>query len=220
MFSDRRTLATVALALLLLMSGCLGFVTGDEPLTLTAEPAAVADSTAQDAGYTTNGTQPLAFNRTVEVAGQERRVEATNYVTPYTKSMEVGALGETDVGLFTVVSTPAADVAGQTLNPIGQFSNERLVQFVQQQYSDLNDLERVSAQNITVQGTETRVTKFSGTATIQGQEIDVYVHVTKYRNGDDYILGVGVYPQRLDGEEEHVLAMLRAIEHPVEAESV
>ncbi|MFB6251791.1 MAG: DUF6517 family protein [Halobellus sp.] len=205
---------------LLLTSGCLGFVSGDEPLTLSADPAAVADAAAQDARYTTNGTEPLEFNRTVEVAGQERRIEATNYITPYTKRMEVGSLGETDVGLFTVVSTPAADVGGQTLNPIGQFSNERLVQFVQQQYSGLSDVQRVGARNITVQGTETRVTKFSATSTIQGQEIDVYVHVTKYRHGDDYIFGLGVYPQQLDGEEANVIAMLRAIEHPVEPESV
>lgn len=219
MLSDRRTLAAAALALLLVTSGCIGFLTGTEALTFSAEPAAVADSAAQEAGYESNGTRSLAVNRTFDVAGQERRVEATNYVTGYSKSLELGVLGETEVGVFTVVSTPAVEVAGQTLNPIGQFSNERLVQFVQQQYTGLNDVQRVGARNITVQGTETQVTKFGGTATIQGQEVDVYVHVTKYRDGEDFILGLGVYPQRLDGEEANVLAMMRAIEHPVEAES-
>lgn len=215
--SNRRALAAVALALLLATSGCIGFLTGDEALTFTAEPAAVADSVAQEAGYESNGTRSITVNRTFEVAGQERRVVATNQITGYTKSMQLGALGETEVGVFTVVSTPAVEVAGQTLNPIARFSNERLVQFVQQQYEGLSDVQRVSSRNITVQGTETEVTKFSGTATLQGREVDVYVHVTKYRDGDDFILALGVYPQQLSGEEENVLSMMRAIEHPVEA---
>jgi hypothetical protein len=92
------------------------------------------------------------------------------------------------------------------------------VEFVQQQYSGLGDIERVGRQNVTIQGTETTVTKFSATADIEGQEVDVFVHVTKYRDGDDFIIAVGVYPQQLDSQEEsNVLSMMRAIEHPVEA---
>ncbi|WP_435184936.1 DUF6517 family protein [Halobellus sp. EA9] len=216
MAPNRRALVAVALAVLLATSGCIGFLTGDEALSFTAEPAAVADSAAQEAGYESNGTRSIEVNRTFEVAGQERRVVATSQLTGYTKSMELGPLGETEVGIFTVVSTPAVEVAGQTLNPIAQFSNRRLIQFVQQQYEGLSDVQQVSSQNITVQGTETTVTKFSGTTTLQGREVDVYVHVTKYRDGDDFILALGVYPQRLSGEEENVLSMMRAIEHPVE----
>jgi hypothetical protein len=119
--------------------------------------------------------------------------------------------------VFTVVSTPAVEIAGQTLNPIGSYSNARLVEFVQQRYSGMSDIEQVSEQNITVQGTQTTVTKFSATATVQGRDIDVFIHVTKYRDGEDFILAIGVYPQQLDGEEENVLSLMRAIEHPADA---
>ena len=51
MLSNRRALATVAIALLLTTSGCIGFLTGDEALTFAAEPAAVDDSAAEEAGY-------------------------------------------------------------------------------------------------------------------------------------------------------------------------
>lgn len=216
MISNRRGLAAVAVALLLVTSGCIGFITGDEPLTFSADPAAVESTAAQDAGYELNGTRPLEVNETFEVAGEERQVVATNYLTDYQKSMELGPLGETEVGQFTVVSTPAVEIAGQTLNPIGSYSNAQLVEFVQQQYSGLGDIEQVGEQNITVQGTETTVTKFAATATLQGQEVDVYLHVTKYRDGEDFVVAIGVYPQRLDGEEENVLSMMRSIEHPVE----
>ena len=214
MISNRRVVAAVAVALLLSTSGCIGFLTGSEALTFTAEPAAVADSAVEEAGYESNGTRELTVNRTFEVAGQERRVVATNQVTSYDKSLDLGPLGETRLGVFTVVSTPAVEIAGQTLNPIGQFSNARLVEFVQQRYSGLSDIRQVSERNITVQGTETTVTKFAGTATVEGREIDVFVHVTKYRDGEDFVLAIGVYPQQLDGEEENVLSMMRAIEHP------
>jgi hypothetical protein len=215
---NRRGAAVVAVALLLATSGCIGFLTGSEPLEFSAEPAAVSGSAASDAGYEANGTRTLDVDRSFEVAGQERRVIATNHVTDYSKSMSLGLLGDAEVGVFNVVSTPAVEVAGQTLNPIGNFDNARLVEFVQQQYSGLGDIEEVGEQNVTIQGTETTVTKFSATADIEGQAVDVFVHVTKYRDGDDFIIAVGVYPQQLDSQEEsNVLSMMRAIEHPVEA---
>ncbi|MFB6092374.1 MAG: DUF6517 family protein [Haloquadratum sp.] len=214
MISNRRVGAVLAVVLLISTSGCVGVLTGTEPLTFAAEPAAVADAAAEQAGYELNGTRAVEINRTFEVAGQERRVVVTNQVTTYTKSVDLGPLGEQRLGLFTVVSTPAVEIAGRTLNPIGSYSNRRLVELVQQRYSGLRDVRAVSAQNITVQGTETEVTKFAATATIAGREIDVYVHVTKYRDGEDFVLAIGVYPQKLPGEGENVLAMMRAIEHP------
>ena len=91
------------------------------------------------------------------------------------------------------------------------------MQFVQQYSSGLCYIQRVSERNVTIQGTETAVTKFSATATIEGQEVDVFINVTKYRSGDDFVVAVGVYPQQLEGQEEsNVLSMMRAIDHPVE----
>ena len=218
MTPNRRGAAVVAVALLMVTSGCIGFLTGSEPLRFSAEPATVSGSVAEDAGYEYNGTRELTVNRSFEVGGQERRVVATNRIADYSKSIELGPLGEAEVGVFNVVTTPAVEVAGQTLNPIGSYSNARLVEFVQQQYSGLGDIQRVSEQNVTIQGTETTVTKFSATATIEGQEVDVFIHVTKYRNGDDFVVAVGVYPQRLEGQEEsNILSLMRVIDHPVDA---
>jgi hypothetical protein len=213
MTSRRVVAAVLAVAMLTTTSGCIGFLTGDEALSFSADPAVVDESAAESAGYSTDGPRALSVNRTVSAAGQEREVVAENQVTTYRKTLDLGIF-EADLGVFTVVSTPAVEIAGQTLNPIGEFSNRRLVSLVQDQYEGLNDVQEVSSQTITVQGQQTEVTKYSGTATVQGQEVDVYVHVTKYRDGDDFVVAIGVYPQRLSGEEANVLSMMRAIEHP------
>lgn len=210
----RRVVATIlAVAVLVSTSGCVGVLTGEEPLTFSADRAAVDESVASNAGYSSNGTETVTVNRTFQVAGQERRVVAENKMTTYEKSLDLVVV-EAKLGVFTVVSTPAVEVAGQTLNPIGDYSNARLVELVQDRYSGLSDVREVSSRTITVQGTETEVTKFAGKATVQGQQIDVFVHVTKYRDGDDFVVAIGIYPQQLDGEQENVLSMMRAIQHP------
>ena len=218
MTPHRRGVAVVAVVLLMVTSGCIGFLMGGEPLRFSAEPAAVSGSVAADTGYEYNGTRELTVNRSFDVGDQERRVVATNRIADYSKSVELGPLGQAEVGVFTVVTTPAVEVAGRTLNPVGSYSNARLVEFVQEQYSGLGDIQRVSQRNVTIQGTETTVTKFSATATIEGQEVDVFVYVTKYRSGDDFVVAVGVYPQQLETpEESNVFSMLRAIDHPIDA---
>ena len=205
----------VAVAALLATSGCVGFLTGEEPLEVSAEPAIVSGSAAADAGYEYNGTRALEVDRTFEVGGQERRVIATNRISDYAKTVDFGPLGEVEVGVFTVVTTPAVEVAGRTLNPVGSYSNARLVELVQRQYSGLSDVRRVSERTVTVQGTDTTVTKFAATATIEGRAVDVFVHVTKYRSGDDFVVAIGVYPRQLDGlEASNVLSMMRSIDHP------
>ncbi|SFG80117.1 hypothetical protein SAMN04488063_2991 [Halopelagius inordinatus] len=211
---SRRTIAAfLAVAVLVSTSGCVGVLTGEDPLTFSADAAAVEESVASNAGYESNGTRTMDVNRTFEVAGQERTVVAENRVTTYEKSMDL-VVFEAKLGVFTVISTPAVEVAGQTMNPIGDYSNARLVELMQNRYSGLSDVRQVSSQTITVQGTETEVTKFAGKANVDGREIDVYVHVTKYRDGEDFVVATGIYPQQLDGEEQNVISMMRAIQHP------
>jgi hypothetical protein len=118
--------------------------------------------------------------------------------------------------VFSVVSTPAVEIAGQTFNPVGDYSNDRLVQTITDRFGTLSNVDRVSERRIVVSGTETTVTKYAATTTVEGREIDVFVHVTKVRDGEDFLVGVGVYPQQLDQESE-VLTLMRAIEHPAES---
>ncbi|PYZ03139.1 hypothetical protein C8039_15470 [Halogeometricum sp. wsp3] len=55
------------------------------------------------------------------VAGQERHVVAKNQVTTYEKTLDL-TIFEAKLGMFTVISSPAVEVAGQTMNPIADYS--------------------------------------------------------------------------------------------------
>ncbi|KAB1196130.1 MULTISPECIES: DUF6517 family protein [Haloferax] len=214
---SKRVFAALALTALVLTSGCLGVLTGEESLRFESEPATTDATVASNAGYETNGTQTFEVNRTFNVAGQEPRVVASNHITTYEKKIDLGFF-EAKLGVFSVISTPAVDVAGETLNPIGDYSNDQLVGLVESQYRGLTDVERVSSRNVQVLGEPANVTKYSAKATFANdRQVDVYVHVTKVRHDEDFIVAIGVYPQQLGGEEDNVLEMMRSIEHPSEA---
>ncbi|QIB74640.1 hypothetical protein GL213_07680 [Halogeometricum borinquense] len=216
MTTRRIVAAVLAVAILTTTTGCIGFLTGEESLSFAAKPAVVDESAAESAGYVTDGPQTVEVNETVTVAGQERHVVAKNQVTTYEKTLDL-TIFEAKLGMFTVISSPAVEVAGQTMNPIADYSSRQLVGLVETQYQGLSDVNKVSSQTITVQGQETEVTKFAAKATINGERVDVYVHVMKYKDGEDFIVGLGLYPQKLDSEENNIMSMMRAIEHPAEA---
>ena len=211
---ERRHVAGVALAILVLSSGCIGFLAGNEELTFEADPAVTADSAASSADYEFNGTRTQTVEREFTVAGQTRTVEAANEISTYEKTVDIPLFGSAKLGVFTLVSSPAVEVGGETFNPIGDYSNDQLVRLVANRYEGLNDVEQVSRQEVSMLGTETTVTKYSATASFQGEDVDVFVHVTKVRHEEDYVVALGVYPQRLDGEASNVISMTRAADHP------
>lgn len=208
---------SIVFAVLLVTSGCLGVLTGQESLVFEAQSAVVDESVAGEAGYGTNGTRTVAVNETVGVAGVDRTVTAKNRITTYEKSLDFGPLGEAKLGTVAVISTPAVEVAGREFNPVGNYDNDQLIGLVQSRYGGLSDVDSVGTRRITVLGERTEVTKYEAKAAVGGQQIDVYVHVTKLRHEDDFVLAIGVYPRILSGEEATVLDMMRAIEHPADS---
>ena len=208
----RRRALAVALALLLATSGCLGVFSGGAT-TFEAEPADVDEAAASQTGFEKNGTRDSVVTREVGPEGVSETVRVVNKVTTYEKSLEIPLLGSARLGVFSIVSSPAVEIAGQTFNPVADYSNDRLVQLVTNRFGSLSNVEQVGSRQVTVLGSQTTVTKYAATTTVQGQQIDVFVHVAKVRHGDDFLVGVGVYPQRLDQESE-VLSLYRAIEHP------
>lgn len=210
---NRRRFAFV-LTVLVVTSGCLGALTGGES-TYEAAPADVTDAAAAETGFEKNGTRDSVATREVDATSGTVRV--VSKVTTYDKSLEIPLLGSARLGVFRLVSTPAVEVAGQSYNPVGDYSNDRLARFAAEQSGSLSaaGLERVSSRRVLVLGTETTVTKYATTTTIGGQEVDVFVHVTKVRDGDDYVVAIGVYPRAVDQESE-VLTLLRSVEHPAD----
>jgi len=214
MDASRRTLLGGLLVALVVTSGCLGVVTGNEPLVLRANEAGVSDAALSATDFEHEETRTAWINRTVERAGQEREIRVQNHVSTYQRPPSVDPTGGITFGVFVVVSTPKASVAGQSFNPIGQMSHEQMMEQFVGQSADVRDVQREDSRTLTVLGSEADVTRFSGVVQRSGQEIPVYVEVTRVGDGDDFVVALGVYPQETADEvRPGVTTLFEGIEH-------
>jgi hypothetical protein len=210
---NHRTVASVLLATLLVTSGCVGFLTGSEALEFSASKATVSDQALSDTDYEKVEITEQTVNETVSGAGQEREVQVTNWMAQYDRSVELGALGSKRAAVFVALATPQVEVAGKTFNPVGEMSNRELLEQLQSRYDSLQVGDQVGNDSVTALGEKRSVATFEGQASYQGSSVDVYIHVTKFKHDGDFIIAVAVYPQRLDGEQSKVYALLQGLEH-------
>lgn len=211
---SRRSLLGGALVLVVLTSGCLGFLTGSEPLVLTAEDANVADAALSQTEFELQETRSAWVNRTVQQAGQEREIRVRNHVSVYRRPVAMDVESGLTFGFFVVVSTPKASVAGQALNPIGQTSHEQLIGQLAGQSGDISEIEREDSRSLTVLGSDADVVRFSGIVERSGQEVPVYIEVARVEDGDDFVVGIGAYPQgTADQVRPGITTLFEGIEH-------
>lgn len=207
---ERRTAIACVLAGLVLFSGCLGFLS--DPLTFSAKKVTVEDGALQESDYEEVAVETREAERTF--SGKD--VVVTNWVAQYEKRVSVLGM-ERRAAVFSAFSSPEVSVVGQSFNPLADYSNRDLVNLVQEQYGSLSDVQHVSNESMSMLGHETEVAKFSATAQLSGgSTVDVYIHVTKVSDAGDVVVAVGVYPQALEGEQEHVYALIQNLEHATE----
>lgn len=212
--TSRRTVLALGLVALVATTGCIGFITGSEELSFDSEPVAVSDSATGETGYEQLDRGAETVNRTFSVAGQERTVTATNHYAVYGRTVDRPLFGDQAVGQFTAYATPQVEIAGRTLNPVGNLNNRELALRLQQQYTTISNVKLESERTVTVLGNETTVSKFRADSTMQsGQEVEVFMHVTKVKHEGDYVIVVAVHPTQID-EQGRVNTMLRGVEHP------
>ncbi|MUV61147.1 DUF6517 family protein [Halobacterium sp. CBA1126] len=208
----RRTAVAVALAALLATSGCLGVLTGGG-VEVSASQATVSEDALQETGYQEVSVDESVVTREFSAAGQSRNVTVTNWVAMYERSIDVPFLGEQRAAVFGAFASPEVSVLGQSFNPIEDYDNRELAGLAQQQYDGLSVGDSVGTREATVLNETTEVTKFEGTADIDGQTVDVYIHVTKVKHDGDHVVAVAIYPQALDGEQDRVDELLAGLEH-------
>ncbi|MFB6070989.1 MAG: DUF6517 family protein [Halanaeroarchaeum sp.] len=209
----RSFLGAVAAGGLAATSGCIGFLTGEKPLTFTASAAKVPADVQSQTGYEEAAQRSPTVSRTFTVAGQDREVEVTNRVAVYEKTIDLGPLGTHKAGVFALLSTPQIEIAGQTFNPVEDMSTRELLAQFQSRYEGLSIDGQVGSTEVATLGTTATIEKYEGTATIGGREIPIYVHVGRIEHGGDFVLPIGVYPQRLPNGEEQILTLVGAIQH-------
>ncbi|MFB6219789.1 MAG: DUF6517 family protein [Halobacteriaceae archaeon] len=221
---DRRQIALLAVGLLTVTAGCSGgLLSGDGPIEFSASPVSIGDAALQEAGFEEVETRSVTVNRTVNIQDQERKVIITNHVAGY--RLAEGQQADAPVGVVAV-STPQAQAFGFALNPVANMGIKDAVNFASQAGSqfggELRNVEEVGSWKTTVLGKETTVTKFGATVERNGQTVDVFVHATKVKHGDDIVLVVAAYPQALEEagavSQESIAPMFEGVEHETDSE--
>ncbi|GGL21793.1 hypothetical protein GCM10009037_01450 [Halarchaeum grantii] len=209
----QKQLVAVGLVVLVALSGC-SFLSG--PVTFSADKATVSDQALSETDYEEVSVNQSVITRNFSAAGQSKQVEVTNWIAQYDREIDLGPLGSKRAAVFSAVATPQVKVLGQgPFNPVSDYSNAQLVMMLQQNYESIDDIQHRSNYTATMLGHETTVGTFSAQAKLQGgQSMDVYVHVTKVQDGDDYVIAVAVYPQQFDDREsQRVQTLLGGVQH-------
>lgn len=206
----KRVSGTLLLVGLLVTSGCLGFITGEEALTFQSGQASVSQQALSETGYEETRAEEQVVRRNFS----GRQVKVTNQVVEYKRQATLPVLGTQEFARFTVLATPKVDVAGQTFNPLAKMSNRELAQQLQEKYETIRNVEPKGNRSVTVLGESVTVSKFSAKATtVGGNQMDVYLHIAQAKTDNDFVIAIAVYPQNLEGEQAKVDTLLEGIQH-------
>lgn len=208
----RRVAAGTLLALLVVTSGCAGFLSG--PVTFSATEATVSDAALEETGFEHNRTDRKVVTREFSAAGQTKEVEVTNWMSEYHRSVGLSGLAEQEVAVFATFSSPQVEVLGQSFNPLAKYDNRELAEQFTARLDSVNDVRKVDSRNRTMLGKSTEVTKFEATVTTStGLQFDAYLHVTKVEHEGDHVVALAVYPQQLGEQGDTVARLLEGVEH-------
>jgi hypothetical protein len=200
-------------------TGCIGFITGDEPLSATSDDVAVSENTLSATDYELVRQKTVGINKTVTVADQERTIKATNHLRVYSRDVplqveDVTLPADMAVTRFAVLSSPKAEIAGQSLNPIGHLSEEKLVKKFLDEYDGIDELDFAGNRTVESLGESRTVSTFTATVQItENVEIPVLLHVTTFAHEDDYITAIAIHPKQID-EQQRIDQLLNGLEHP------
>lgn len=209
----RRAMLGGVAAALTATAGCVGVLTGDEPLEFTAEPATVSASALDSTGYELDAEESPTIDEEFTVAGQTREVTVTNRLTSYVKSVDFGPVGSIEAAMFAVFSTPQIEIASKTFNPIGEMSNRQLLEQMASQYDGLSIGDSVDTRDVSMLGQTVTVERYEATTTYQDQEVPIYLLLTRVQHDEDFVVTVGGYPRRVSGEESNVYTLIENVEH-------
>lgn len=194
-------------------AGCVSLLTGDEPLEFSANPVSVTDDALESTGYELVQKESPTLSEEFSVAGQTREVEVTNHAANYAKTVDVGPLDEFEAAMFAVFVTPQIEVATRTFNPIGEMSDRQLLNTIAARYDGLSVDGQTGSREVETLDKTVTVQKYEATTTVEDQEVPIYLLLSRFKHGEDYLVTVGGYPRRLDDEEENVYTLIRNVQH-------
>lgn len=209
---NRRTLlGGLGTAGLASLAGCLGLVGMDEH---ESSPAGVDPAVRGETGYEQTAIDDVVIEEEAGISAYSETISVTNYKTEHEKTVEIPPIGSQRAAIFTVFTSPKVGIAGQNFNPLEDMSTTELIEKVGNSYDDIGDISHEEDAEITILEETTKRSRFSADATFNGHDLEVDVHVTEaVEAGDDLLVTIGVYPQRVRGqEEENVLALMEGVD--------
>lgn len=228
----------VAVAALVALAGCLGPIAS-----YASDPAAVDGDAAEAEGYAllASSQVPVVVPLYLGPIGGDVRI--TGHLTVYGVAPDLdaanasGAPGRADDGdptvdagsgdaLLFVLSTPDADLLGQSVNPFAHLSNQDLLVAAIDAVSTLNtdfgvgsvaNLQVDSTADGRVLGTTTDVVTYDGTVVDEaGNATAVRLYLATVQHEDDVVVLVALHGVDADeGSRESLLRLMNAVEHPV-----
>lgn len=203
----RAVLAGIPMALL--TAGCTDLVT-DGQARFEAQQAVVSEDAQSETGYEEVGIEEQVVE---EELPADRRVTVVNVMAEYSRSVDLPFDAGGELARFTVLATPKVTIAGQQMNPVEDMDDEELAEMMQEEYDDIDNVERIDERTTPVLDADADVSVFQAEAQTEGESIDVNLHITQIESGDDFVICVGVHPQDID-EESEIDTLLGGIEHP------
>jgi hypothetical protein len=194
---------------LLATAGCTQLATGDA--SFSAGESSVDG--AEEYGYELNRTEWQNITRNVEAGGQEREITVNNRIQLYLNQSGDG----TPEGAFAVVTSPQIQVAGQAMNPVGDWDNEQILEEFGSEfdsYGSIEDLEERDTETMTILDTETEVTTFEATVSDDsGETRTAVVRVTSVQHDGDIVIAVGVHDVGDEANAEDIQELFVNLEH-------
>lgn len=172
---------------------------GGDPIVAEAEPASVEGAALQETGYQEHRNGSTVLNTAVHasVSGDveleaTKDVEATFRVTKYRRS------GAPPTPSALVVSSPAVqpiENVNESVDPARSVSLSELLALTQDQYADVGNVSQVDERSIGLLGEETTLRTYRATASVDGDAVDIRLHVATVRDGADYVTVIGSAPE-------------------------
>lgn len=200
------------------VAGCTDLIFGDE-LEFEASYSRVAQSALDDTGYELDDRTDQVIEQTVEAGGESQDVVVTNKLVEYHNSIDMGPLGQQEGAIFTSLTTPQVRVLGQEFNPIDEMETDEIAQMIQEEYDEVENLREDGSSEVVINDEPVTQTRYLADGVFEGSPAELAVHISEaVEMGDDFVVGVGVYPRSVQGielpldEEANILSLMEAIE--------
>ena len=206
-----RRVATLCVVLVVLLAGCSSLF-GET--TFPAGEATVSEAALSETGYETVTVSTQTVTRSVGAGEASRSVTVEINTAVYRRGPGDERPTTLPVG-FVLVSAPGVEVGNDTVNPLSDVPVGEVVDDTDLGYANVSIDDAVGTRDVTVLGSERRVTRFDGSATENGSSVNVTVHVTTVEHEGEFLLAVAVYPSRLP-ERQRVDRLLAGVRHSAE----